>query len=55
MYIHLKKRMESVRFSTHEKFGSKEEVTKRVVFTLHTPEEAGTKSIYFPLRAHGLF
>ena len=33
----------SAAFYLHKKFGSKEEVTKRLVFTTHTPEEAGNE------------
>jgi starch phosphorylase len=33
----------SAAFYLHKKFGNKEEVTKRLVFTTHTPEEAGNE------------
>ena len=33
----------SAAFYLHKKYGSKEEVTKRLVFTTHTPEEAGNE------------
>ena len=33
----------SAAFYLHKKFGSKDEVTKRLVFTTHTPEEAGNE------------
>lgn len=33
----------SAAFYLHNKFGNKEEVTKRLVFTTHTPEEAGNE------------
>jgi starch phosphorylase len=33
----------SAAFYLHQKLGSKEEVTKRLVFTTHTPEEAGNE------------
>jgi starch phosphorylase len=33
----------SAAFYLHKKYGAKEEVTKRLVFTTHTPEEAGNE------------
>ncbi|MEN9963197.1 MAG: hypothetical protein RL582_292 [Bacteroidota bacterium] len=33
----------SAAFYLHKKYGNKEEVTKRLVFTTHTPEEAGNE------------